>query len=148
MPQAIQNVIDIAGPEWALALIGAAIAIVCDAAKPRRQPGEDEPRTLINTLAAICSLATPFLLIMHAVWRGMQTQQPNALMMGAGLVFAVVIGASLVGLAIGATLKPLGRALSTLAPWLAIAVFALTAYVCWQSAATVIQLYVLQNFTR
>lgn len=116
-------------PLWLAALAGAFVVMICESAKPKPADDDAKPTPNILVLAAmLISLLTPLLLFLHA-WTTTPTP-PTAII---ALIGAVVVIAALIGWSIAAFAQPLGRVFSRAAPWLALAVFALTLYVTWTS---------------
>lgn len=129
-----------AGDLWFGALCGAFFVMVCEASKPKSKEKTDAEPQGFALLVMILSLITPLLLLIHAV------------AIGAGTIFAIlallaglIVGSALIGWAIAAMAPDIGRTLNRAAPFLAVAVFALTAYVTWQSAFGLIN-YLVTSF--
>ncbi len=113
---------------WFLALIGSFFVMICEAAKPK--PAEGEKRDDLSGVSlwvSILSLLTPLLLFFHGFVSG------GAVIALIAMVGGVIIGASLIGWIISAAAPDIGRTLNRAAPFMAVAVFALAAYVSWRS---------------
>ncbi|MBY0568110.1 MAG: hypothetical protein K2P70_12405 [Hyphomonadaceae bacterium] len=118
-----------AGDLWFLAVVGSFFVMVCEAAKPK--PGEGESKAApegLPLLVMILSLITPLLLFFHAFLTA-----SGALIAIIALIGGAIISSALIGWIIGAAAPDVGRTLNRAAPFLAIAVFALTAYVTWRT---------------
>lgn len=115
------------GDLWFGTMVGSFFVMICESAKPKPVEGESRaaPRGFA-LLAAILSLVTPLLLFLQGV---MQAPVLAILMIVGGFV----IGAAIVGWIVAAAAPAMGRVLNRAAPILAIPVFALAAYVSWQS---------------
>jgi hypothetical protein len=126
----IDQLLENVGDLWFAALAGQFLVMVCESAKPKREEGEGaaEPRGL-GLLVMILSLVTPLLLLLHAVAAGAGAPIAAVMLVGGAIVIAGIIG-----VVIGMAAPPVGRTLTRAAPFLAVAVFALTLYVTWQSA--------------
>ncbi len=131
-----------AGDLWFAAVIAAFVVMVCESAKPKPSPGEpkDEPGG-VGLLAMILSLVTPLLLMIHAFMNA--GRAPPALLGAVVVIATAVVAAALVGWAIASRAAPVGRSLSRAAPYLAVAVFALTLWISWRSAIELVHVYVL-----
>jgi len=118
-----------AGDLWFLAVIGSFLVMVCEAAKPKPIEGESKaaPEGLA-LLVMILSLITPLLLFFHAF-----LSASGALIAIIALIGGSILVSAIVGWIIGATIPDFGRTLNRAAPFLAIAVFALTAFVTWRT---------------
>lgn len=117
---------------WGLALIGSFFVMICEAAKPSRRKGEEaEKPGDFALLVMILSLITPLLLFFHAFLTA-GSSLPGLIAL-ATLLAGLIIGSSLIGWIIGMAARDIGRTLNRAAPLLAVAVFALTAYVTWES---------------
>jgi hypothetical protein len=117
------------GDLWFLALVGQFFVMICEAAKPK--PGEGESKAApvgFALLVMILSLLTPLLLFFHAVLSG-----SGALVAVIVAIGGAILLASIIGWAIGAFMPSVGRVLNSAAPILALAVFALTLYVTWET---------------
>jgi hypothetical protein len=79
----------------------------------------------------ILSLITPLLLFFHA-FLTVGATLPGLIAL-VTLLGGLIIGSSLIGWIISLASRDVGRTLSRAAPVLAVIVFALTAYVTWQS---------------
>ncbi len=118
-----------AGDLWFLAVIGSFFVMVCEAAKPK--PGEGESKAAPEgwaLLVMILSLITPLLLFFHAFLTA-----SGALIAIIALIGGSIIGSAIIGWIIGAAAPDVGRTINRAVPFLAIAVFALTLYVTWES---------------
>jgi hypothetical protein len=126
------------GDLWFLALAGAFFVMICESAKPKPAEGESaaEPRGF-GLLVMVLSLLTPILLLVHAFYVG--AGAPIAIL---AVIGGAILGSAIVGWIIAAAAPPIGRTLNRAAPVLAIAVFALTAYVTWQSAIGFLNIFV------
>lgn len=127
---------DRASDLWFLALVGSFFVMICEAAKPKRAEGEAREGAL-SVWIGILSLLTPLLLFVHAFL----TAQ-GSLIAIIVLIGAAIIGASLIGWIISAAAKDFGRVLNRAAPILALAVFALTLYVTWDSIFAFIGIFI------
>lgn len=134
----IDELLSNVGDLWFGAVVGQFFVMVCESAKPKPAEGEErgEPKGFA-LLVMILSLVTPLLLLLHAVATG--SGAPIAALAVIGI--AVVLSA-IVGWIIAATAPPIGRTLNRAAPFLAVAVFALTIYVSWQSAFGLLNAFV------
>ena len=120
------------GDLWGLALIGSFFVMICEAAKPKRRDGEEtEKPSDFALLVMILSLITPLLLFFHAFLTVGATLE--GLIALVSLLGGLIIGSSLIGWIISLVARDVGRTLARAAPILAVVVFALTAYVTWQS---------------
>lgn len=138
MGETIDLVLDRMGDLWFGALVGSFFVMICESARPK--PGEGESRAApqgFALLAAILSLITPLLLFLHAV-----AQAPQGLLGIVGIVGGFVIGAATIGWIVAAAAPAMGRVLNRAAPVLAIPVFALAAYVSWESVFGLIDMAV------
>ncbi len=134
----IDLLLDHMGDLWLGALAGSFFVMICESAKPK--PGEGESKAApqgFALLAAILSLVTPLLLFLHAV-----AQAPLALPGAVIVVGGCVIGAAIIGWIVAAAAPSVGRVLTRAAPVLAIPVFALAAYVAWQSVFGLVNMVV------
>lgn len=123
---------------WFLALIGSFFVMICESAKPKRQEGEERREaTGWGLLVNILSLITPLLLFLHAFATG-----SGALIAIVAAIGAAVIGAAIIGMLIAALAPEIGRTLNRAAPFLAVPVFAFTAYVSWQSVFNLVNFFV------
>lgn len=121
-----------AGDLWILALIGAFFVMTCEAAKPK--PAEGESRAGPQGFALLVmnlSLVTPLLLFLHAFLTA-----GGALIAIVALIGGAILISSIIGWIISAAAPSFGRTLNRAAPFLAVAVFALTLYVTWESVFT------------
>lgn len=120
------------GDLWGFALIGSFFVMICEAAKPKRRKDEDAEKSGdFALLVMILSLITPLLLFFHAFLTvGATLPGLIALVI---LLGGLIIGSSLIGWIISMAARDVGRTLSRAAPILAVIVFALTAYVTWES---------------
>jgi hypothetical protein len=120
---------DSVGGLWLLALVGSFFVMICESARPK--PGEGESKAAPQGLAlwaGILSLVTPLLLLLHAVFNA-----PHIVLVALIVVGAAVIAAAVVGWIFAAAAPSVGRMLNKAAPFLALPVFGLAAYVTWQS---------------
>lgn len=126
------------GDLWLLALIGSFFVMICESAKPKRQEGEERREaTGWALLVNILSLLTPLLLFVHAFATG-----SGALVAIVAAIGTAVIGAAIIGWLVAAFAPDFGRTLNGAAPFLAVPVFALTAYVSWQSVFNLVNFFV------
>jgi hypothetical protein len=134
----IDELLSNVGDLWFGAVVGQFFVMVCESAKPKHGEGEErtEPKGFA-LLVMILSLVTPLLLLLHAVATG--SGAPIAALAVIGIA---VIAAALVGWMIAAAAPSIGRTLNGAAPFLAVAVFALTIYVSWQSAFGLLNAFV------
>lgn len=138
------------GALWAIAVAGAFIAGTGEKAYPNE--GGKHPAALALA-AGIVSVITPVLLFLHAFW-AISVQSPmsnidilvlvqmaigNAAAIALLVVMAVlVIVPALVGVAVAAVAPSLGKLLFWIAPFLNLAVFALTLYATHDNVLAVI----------
>lgn len=142
-----QQLIGLAGPMWLYALIAAFVVMLAESAKPRPADGEERPpASPLGVLAAIASLATPFLLFIHAYVEAARVQMPNALVASLIVLVTAVLAATIIGWIIAAAIRPLGKLLGQAAPFLALAVFAFTFWVTWANVSEAIDRQVLSRF--
>ena len=135
----INRIMDSAGDLWFAALIGSFFVMVCESAKPKLEEGEAKPKEgVISLWVGIFSLLTPILLFIHG-FVAARGYLPAVI----ALIGGVVIAAALIGWIVAALAAPMGRTLNRAAPFLAVAVFALTAFVTWRSLYAVFDFYVL-----
>ena len=129
MDALIDQLGDNAGDLWFLAVIGSFLVMVCEAAKPKAEEGESKaaPEGLA-LLVMILSLITPLLLFFHAFLTA-----SGALIAIIALIGGAILVSAILGWIIGAAMPEFGRTLNRVAPFLAIAVFALTAFVTWRT---------------
>jgi hypothetical protein len=128
------------GDLWFAALIGAFFVMVCESAKPKdADSNRGGPRGLALWIM-IMSLLTPFLLFIHAVVAGAGSVFGALIVIGAAVILSAIIG-----WLIAAAAPDIGRTLNRAAPFLAVLVFALTVYVTWQSAFTLLNSRVLSR---
>src|SRR5262249_22601569 len=120
-----------AGDLWFAALVGSFFVMICEAAKPKREKGEAVETQPFGVWVSICSLVTPFLLSLPAF-----VTASGALIAIIAAIGAAILGSAVIGWIIAAAAPGVGRTLNRAAPILALAVFALTLYVTWQSAFT------------
>jgi FtsH-binding integral membrane protein len=137
----INRVADSAGDLWFAALIGSFFVMICESAKPKLEEGEEKPKdSLIGLWVSIFSLLTPILLFIHGF-----VAARGYLIAVVALIGGIVIGAALIGWIIAAAAAPMGRTLNRAAPFLAVAVFALTVFISWRSVYEVFDFYVLSR---
>ncbi len=129
------------GDLWFAALIGIFFVMICESAKPKPAEGEDRggPRGFALWIM-ILSLLTPFLLFIHAVVAGAGSVFGALIVIGAAVMLSAIIG-----WIIAAAAPDIGRTLNRAAPIMAVLVFALTIYVTWQSAFTLLNNLVLSR---
>lgn len=129
MGETIDLVLAQLGDLWFGALVGSFFVMICESAKPKPEEGESRAAPQgFALLAAILSLITPLMLFLHAV-----AQAPQGLLGIIAIVGGFVIGAAIIGWIVAAAAPAMGRVLNRAAPVLAIPVFALAAYVSWES---------------
>jgi hypothetical protein len=134
----VDQLMSAVGDLWLLALIGSFFVMICESAKPKRQEGEARKEaTGWALLVNILSLITPLLLFIHAFATG-----SGALIAIVAAIGAAVIGAAVTGWLISAFAPDFGRTLNRAAPFLAVPVFALAAYVSWQSVFNLVNFFV------
>ena len=129
---------DSVGGLWLLALVGAFFVMICESARPK--PGEGESKAAPQGLAlwaGILSLVTPLLLLLHAVFNA-----PHMVLVALMVVGAAVIGAAIIGWIFAVAAPSVGRMLNKGAPFLALPVFALAAYVTWRSVFGLVNMLV------
>jgi len=123
---------------WFLAVIGSFFVMVCEAAKPKPAEGESRAGPQgFALLVMILSLLTPLLLFFHAFLTA-----SGALIAIVAVIGGAIIGSAIVGWVIGALAPGIGRTLNSVAPYLALAVFALTVFVTWQSVFDFVNGYI------
>jgi len=145
--QDAQQLIGLAGALWLYALIAAFVVMLAESAKPKSAEGEEKPSAgLLGIIAAITSIATPFLLFVHAYVEAARVQMPNALIAALIVLVAVVLGATIIGWIVAAAARPLGKLLAQAAPFLALAVFAFTLWVTWANVYEAIDRQLLSRF--
>lgn len=138
MGEMIDLVLAQLGDLWFGALVGSFFVMICESAKPKPEEGESRAAPQgFALLAAILSLITPLLLFLHAV-----ALAPQGLLGIVGIVGGFVIGAAIIGWIVAAAAPAMGRVLNRAAPVLAIPVFALAAYVSWESVFGLINMAV------
>jgi hypothetical protein len=118
-----------AGDLWFAAVCGAFFVMICEAAKPKAQENAEPEPQGFALLVMILSLLTPLLLLIHAVATGSGTVFAILALIG-----GIIVGSALIGWTIAAIAPDIGRTVNRAAPFLALAVFALTTAVTWQSA--------------
>lgn len=126
--QLVNQMMESVGDLWFLALIGSFFVMICEAAKPK--PAEGEKRDDfqgVGLWVSILSIVTPLLLFFHGFVSG------GAVIAVIAMVGGAIIFASLIGWIISAVMPDIGRTLNRAAPFMAVAVFALAAYVSWRS---------------
>ena len=134
----VNRVIESAGDLWLAALIGSFFVMICEAAKPGPEEGEEKrPEGVIGLWVGILSLLTPILLFIHGY-----VAARGYLIAVIALIGGVVIASALIGWVIAALAPAMGRTLNRAAPFLAVAVFALTVFVTWGSVHEVFDLFV------
>lgn len=127
-----------AGDLWFLALVGSFFVMICEAAKPKLAEGESRAGPQgFALLVMILSLVTPLFLFIHAF-----VTASGALIAIIAAIGGAVIFSGIIGWIIGSAAPSFGRTLNRAAPYLAVAVFALTLYVSWQSAFTFVNMFV------
>ena len=137
----IDRVADSAGDLWFAALIGSFFVMICESAKPKLEEGETKPdEGVISLWVGIFSLLTPILLFIHGF-----VAARGYLIAVIALIGGIVIAAALIGWIIAAVAAPMGRSLNRAAPYLALAVFALTVFVSWRSVYEVFDFYLLSR---
>lgn len=130
----IDQLLDNVGDLWFAALVGQFFVMICESAKPKPEEGERASQWEGAGLwISILSLLTPLLLLAHAVFTG-----SGAVLAALIVVVAGIMGAAIIGWIIAAVAPPVGRTLNRASPVLAIAVFALTVYVTWQSVFSLV----------
>jgi len=138
------QLITLTGETWFAAVIASFFVMICESAKPK--PGEGEPKHDPGGLGVwvmILSLLTPLLLMVHAfVHAG---RAPDALIAAVVVIGAAVMGAAIIGWIIALVSPAMGRVLARAAPFIAVAVFALTLWVTWRSAFELLNIYVLRH---
>lgn len=145
--QDAQQLIGLAGALWLYALIAAFVVMLAESAKPKPAEGEEKPSaSVLGIIAAITSIATPFLLFVHAYVEAARVQMPNALIAALIVLVAVVLGATIIGWIVAAVARPLGKLLAQVAPFLALAVFAFTLWVTWANVYEAIDRQLLSRF--
>lgn len=145
--QDAHQLIGLAGDMWLYALIAAFVVMLAESANPK--PADDEERPPANpfgVVAAIASLATPFLLFLHAYVEAARVPMPNALVASLIVLVTAVFAATIIGWIIAAAIRPLGKLLGQVAPFLALAVFAFTVWVTWSNVYEAIDRQVLSRF--
>jgi hypothetical protein len=127
-----------AGDLWFLALAGAFFVMICESAKPKPAESESaaEPRGF-GLLVMVLSLLTPLLLLVHAFYVG--AGAPIAIL---AVIGGAILVSAIIGWIIALAAPAIGRTLNRAGPFLAVAVFALTAYVTWQSAIGFLNIFV------
>jgi len=114
---------------WFLAVVGSFFVMVCEAAKPKPAEGESKAAPEgFALLVMILSLITPLLLFFHAFLTA-----SGALIAIIALIGGSIIGSAIIGWVISAAAPDVGRTINRTVPFLAVAVFALTLYVTWES---------------
>lgn len=127
----VNQVLEVAGDLWLLALVGSFFGMVCESAKPKPQEGESRAAPQgFALLIMLMSLATPLLLLVHAFMSG------GALIGIVVLLAALMVGSAIIGALLGGLAPDVGRTLNKAAPVLAVPVFALAIYVSWASVAS------------
>jgi hypothetical protein len=145
------------GQNWLIAAALAFVVMVFESAKPPPVEGEPEPRaSILQRVAMIASLLTPFLLFLGAfgaftlsrMGRGEgspEDQNEGLLLAFGGAAIAFVLVPGILGWITAKALPPLANLLRGVAPFLALAVFAFTVYVTYRNAFFVLNLYVLSH---
>jgi hypothetical protein len=114
---------------WFLAVFGSFFVMVCEAAKPKPTEGESKAAPEgFALLVMILSLITPLLLFFHAFLTA-----SGALIAIIALIGGSILGSAIIGWIISAAAPDVGRTINRTVPFLAVAVFALTLYVTWES---------------
>ncbi|GAM99356.1 hypothetical protein U91I_03005 [alpha proteobacterium U9-1i] len=124
----VDQLMDRVGDLWFLALLGSFFVMICEASKPK--PAEGETRSEwqgVGLWVSILSLVTPLLLFFHGFLSGGSVIALIAVMGGA------ILAATLIGWLISIAARDVARTLNRAAPYLAVVVFALAAYVSWRS---------------
>jgi hypothetical protein len=134
----IDQLFDNVGDLWFAALVGQFFVMICESAKPKPAEGERTSQWEgLGLWVSILSLLTPVLLLVHAVATG-----SGAVIAALAIVVVAAIGAALIGWVIAATAPGIGRTLNRAAPFLAVAVFALTIYITWRSVFALVNMVV------
>jgi hypothetical protein len=130
----IDQLFDKVGDLWFAALVGQFFVMICESANPKPAEGEHSKQWEgVGLWISILSLLTPVLLLVHAVATG-----SGALIAALIIVVAAALIAAIIGWIIAAAAPGIGRTLNRAAPILAVAVFALTVYVTWQSVFSLV----------
>jgi hypothetical protein len=130
-----------AGDLWFLAVVGAFFVMICESAKPKPAEGESRAGPQgFALLAMILSLVTPLLLFFHAFLTA-----SGALVAIVAVMGGIIIGSAIIGGVIGAVAPSFARTLNRAAPFLAVAVFALTLYVTWESMFTFVNGFIARG---
>lgn len=137
---------ELTGMLWVYALAAAFVAMIAESAKPPRgEDGEEPPtRGFLGIVLGFAGMATIFMLAVHGYWSAFVVQSMPQQLLALGVVLAVAIAASIIGLAL-ARAPGISPLLYAAAPFVTLAVFAFTAYVTWQSVRAALDLWVLQN---
>lgn len=134
MSALINQLLDNVGDLWFAALVGQFFVMICESAKPKPVEGEQSKQWEGAGLwVSILSLLTPILLLVHAVATG-----SGAVIAALAIMVAAALGAAIIGWIIAAAAPDVGRTLNRAAPILAVAIFALTVYVTWQSVFSLV----------
>ncbi len=134
----IEQLFDNVGDLWFGALVGQFFVMICESAKPKPEDGERARQWEgVGLWVSILSLLTPILLLVHAVATG-----SGAVLAALIVVIAAALIAAIIGWIIAAAAPGVGRILNRAAPFLAVAVFALTIYVTWQSVFALVNMFV------
>lgn len=154
---ALRDLAAIVGQNWLIAATAAFVVMVFESAKPPPAEGDPESRaSVLQRVAMIASLLVPFLLFLDAfgaftlarLGRGESSpeNQNTGLLLALGaaaIVFVLVPG--ILGWIITKASPALANMLRSVAPFLALAVFAFTVYVTYRNAFFLLNLYVLSH---
>jgi hypothetical protein len=142
------------GQNWLIAAGAAFVVMAFESAKPPPVEGEEHHASALQRVAMIASLAVPFLLFLHAFGafvlahqaanQGSEHDGPILLaLIGGAVVFVLAPG--ILGWIIAKASPALANMLRSVAPFLALAVFAFTVYVTYRNAFFLLNLYVLSH---
>lgn len=151
----LRELFALVGQNWLIAASAAFVAMVFDAAKPSPVEGEEEPAASpLQRVAAIASLAVPFLLFLDAFGafvllqqsRGQSSQSNGAVVLAAlALAIVFILTPGMLGWLIAKASPTIAAIMRRVAPLLALAVFVFTLYVTHSNASFVLNSYVLSR---
>lgn len=143
--EALDRLLAETGMIWVYALAAAFVAMIAESAKPARDEDGNEPsRGFIGVIMAFAGMATVFMLAVYGYWSAYIAHAYFERFLALGVVFAVAVIASVLGLALSRT-PGVSPVLYAVAPFLTIAVFGFTAYFAWESVRDALDMYIFQN---
>lgn len=138
----IGQLFEAAGEGWAYAYAIAFAAMIADTAKPKAS--EARPGRVVGALLGAANLITPFLLFVAGFW-AVRDSGFLAWAVVVVAIFVLILVPGFIGWFVGSVAPNVGGFLFRLAPILAAAALAYTAYVTWPGVSAALETYVLQH---